>query len=137
MDRDLQIRDAQYRKGLSIAFFNSTNNAIEILKLFPHLAAEKGYRTALAEIRSWLLDEHRDYYATVIAQVGTHYNAVETIALVQTAENTEMLRNIWLTLTEDERHDPVIIKVKDEVKAKLEAANGKADTKATKHEKKG
>ena len=33
MEQDKLIKDAQYRKGLSIAFFNATNNATEIAKL--------------------------------------------------------------------------------------------------------
>lgn len=130
MDRDLQIRDAQYRKSLGIAFFNATNSAIELAKIDGLVG--KDAESFIRKWREWFLEEHKNYYATVIAKVGTNFSPAETIALLQTAQNREMLQNIWLTLSEDERHDETIIVVKDELKAKFE----KADEKPTKTTKK-
>lgn len=68
------LRGAEYRKTWSIAFFSSTNAAIELLKItkLDINGGKKGeVKTFLKEWRDWLLEEHGKYYAENIAVVGT------------------------------------------------------------------
>jgi hypothetical protein len=121
MNNDQIIRDAQYRKGLSIAYFNATNAAIELVKLEEHKTDEER-RNRLAFWRNWLLEEHKTYYATVIANIGTNYSASESIAKLRATTTVAELKSVWLSLSEDERHDAEILKVKDEMKKAHEKA---------------
>lgn len=121
-DRDEKVlKDAQYRKGLSIAFFNATNAAIELTKGYKY-ANQEEQRKDIVEIRNWLLGEHREYYATVIQSVGANFKAGEAIKKLQTAKTYDELSVIWRLLSEDERRDGEIIKVAKELKAKLHVA---------------
>lgn len=109
------LKDAQYRKGLSIAFFNATNAAIELVKSRP--IADIDIKEALklvTEVRDFFLDEHKEYYARVIAKVGTSYNPAETIKKLKATKTLEELRKAWQLLSEDERQD---VEIKKEVKA--------------------
>lgn len=109
------LKDAQYRKGLSIAFFNATNAAIELVKSRP--IADIDIKEALklvTEVRDFFLDEHKEYYARVIAKVGTSYNPAETIKKLKATKTLEELRRAWQLLSEDERQD---VEIKKEVKA--------------------
>lgn len=109
------LKDAQYRKGLSIAFFNATNAAIELVKSRP--IADIDIKEALklvTEVRDFFLDEHKEYYARVIAKVGTSYNLAETIKKLKATKTLEELRKAWQLLSEDERQD---VEIKKEVKA--------------------
>lgn len=136
MDEDKVIKDAQYRKGLSIAFFNATNVAIEMLKLLPATAfkkvVEKGKgkkktKTTIAitreeklvEIRNWLLDEHKKYYAEVIAKVGTNYSVEKSLARLAKVKNQAELNSVWLSFSEDERHDGDIRKLAQSLQEKF------------------
>jgi hypothetical protein len=105
---DKIIKDAQYRKGLSIAYFNAINAAIELVKLEEH-KSENDRKSRLAFWRDWLLEEHKSYYANVIAKVGVSYNPDETKKKLSKAKSVEELRSMWLSLSEDERRDQVII----------------------------
>lgn len=123
------IRDAQYRKGLSIAYFNSLNAAIELVKVeLGEMGSgvrdlEEGYiRNAISLWRDWFLEEHKEYYATVIASLGVNYDRKESIKQIKAAKNLEGLKNVWLLFSEDERQDDEIIKVKNETKKKYEKA---------------
>lgn len=112
------LKDAQYRKGLSIAFFNATNAAIEMCKgMNVH---EEDTRKKIIEIRDWLLEEHKNYYATVIANVGKNYNAQESIEKLKSVKDISELKDTWIALSEDERKDGEIIAVLKELKAKYE-----------------
>ena len=113
------IKDAQYRKGLSIAFFNATNAAIELVKNrnYPKLEDYQGDITA---IRDWFLEEHARYYAEVIARVGVLYDVRESIKKLEATQNMEELQNAWIAFSEDERKDAAIIKIKNELKQKHE-----------------
>jgi hypothetical protein len=121
---DKILKDAQYRKGLSIAYFNSLNAAIEMIKTVhsSHLNGI-GYdliKKEVAEWRDFFLDEHKEYYARVIAKVGTNYNAEEAIKRLKSTKTLEDLRNVWQSLSEDERQDKEIVAVKDALKKKHE-----------------
>jgi len=118
---DKILKDAQYRKGLSIAFFNATNAAVEFAKI-NGLAGVLDPRKFIADWRDWFLEEHKNYYATVIANVGQNYKAVDTIAKLNKTTNIEELKVIWLSLSEDERRDGEILKVKATLKKKYEKA---------------
>ena len=112
------IKDAQYRKGLSIAFFNATNAAIEMCKgLNIH---EEETKKKIIEIRDWLLDEHRSYYANTIAKVGTNYDVNEAVKKLKIVKSKEELHTVWLMFSEDERQDIEISKVAQEMKQKYE-----------------
>ena len=69
----------------------------------------------IIETRDWLLEEHKNYYANVIANVGL-YEVNKSVKKIEEAKNLEDLKNIWLGLSEDERRDGEIIKVKEKLK---------------------
>ena len=119
------IKDAQYRKGLSIAFFNATNAAIEIVK--KEIEIDKPSRLNLSNVkdslvfwRNWLLEEHKNYYATVIANIGSNYNAKETIKKLESTKTKEELLAVWQSISEDERRDGEIIKATNKLKKSYE-----------------
>lgn len=116
------LKDAQYRKGLSIAFFNATNAAIELCKASYVGLKENELQEKIQFWRSWMIEEHKTYYATVIANVGTNYVASETIKKINEVSCMDDLKNLWLSLSEDERRDGEIIKAKDIMKLKYEDA---------------
>ena len=115
MDKDKVIRDAQYRKGLSIAFFNATNAAVEFAKI-NGLAGVIDPKKFIAEWRDWFLEEHKKYYAEVIAQVGVPFNVEESVKKLKENKTLEDLQNCWRSLSEDERHNDEILKVAQEIK---------------------
>lgn len=112
------LKDAQYRKGLSIAFFNATNAAIELTKGYKY-PDEEAQKIAIMGIRNWLLAEHRTYWATVINSVGGNYKPGSSIEKLNLTTNYEELGSMWRMLSEDERRDPEVIKVAKELKAKF------------------
>lgn len=118
---DKILKDAQYRKGLSIAYFNALNNAIALA-----VGSRKEGETdeqllkRVEDIRDSFLEQHKEYYARVIAKVGTNYNPAETIKKLKTAKNLGELRGLWQSLSEDERQDAEIKRVTGELKAKHE-----------------
>lgn len=117
-NKEKVIKDAQYRKGLSIAFFNATNAAIEMCKgLNIH---EEETKNKIVEIRNWLLEEHKNYYATVIANVGVNYNIEETIKKLEATKDIEELREVWLSISEDERRDKTIKALTNKLKKQYE-----------------
>ena len=111
------IKDAQYRKGLSIAFFNATNAAIEFAKI-NGMAGIMDSKKFITEWRDFFLEEHRNYYATVIANVGVNYKTEESVAKLKATKTLEELQGAWLSLSEDERRDKEIIKAAKELKGK-------------------
>ncbi len=116
---DKVIRDAQYRKGLSIAFFNATNSAVSLVAQFKLPNVEETLKSVV-EIRDFFLEEHKNYYATVIQNVGANYIANDTIIKLQATKNIDELKSLWLSLSEDERRDGDILRVKAELKEKYE-----------------
>ena len=121
MTDDKILKDAQYRKGLSIAFFNATNAAIELYKtIHSEGCMQEETHQFIKETRDWFLEEHKTYYAEVIANVGSNYNAKESIDKLKKVKTKKELSDTWLSFSEDERHDGDIRKVAKELKDKLE-----------------
>jgi len=116
MTNEKIIKDAQYRKGLSIAFFNATNSAIALCQ---GTEVNENTLKKVCEIRDFFLEEHKTYYANVISNIGL-YNVEESKKKISEAKNLEELKNIWRGLSEDERRDGEIIKVKDKLKKEYE-----------------
>ena len=121
-EQDKLIKDAQYRKGLSIAFFNATNASIEMCKGMN--INEEATKAKIVEIRNWLLGEHAAYYATVISNIGANFKAEDSIAKLKATANMEELRLAWRLLSEDERQHEDIIKVAKDLKAHYEETSG-------------
>ena len=120
MNDEKIIKDAQFRKGLSIAFFNATNAAIEMCKgMNIH---EEETKKKIIEIRDWLLEEHKEYYANVIANIGSNYNVEETVERIKIVQSLDELQKLWVSLSEDERRDDIISKVAKEKKLEYEKA---------------
>jgi len=115
------LKSAQYRKGLSIAFFNATNAAISLVS-DSKITDQKLLLDTVKFYRDFFLEEHKNYYATVIANVGVNYRAEDTIVQLNEAKNMDELKSKWLSISEDERRDGLIIKVKETLKKKYEKA---------------
>jgi len=108
MDNNEQlIKNAQYRKGLSIAFFNATNSAIALVQT--DFIKDTDLKKFIVDWRDFFLEEHKNYYAEVIARVGNTYDSKETIMKLQTAKSMDELRTLWVSLSEDERRDGDVI----------------------------
>lgn len=110
------IKDAQYRKGLSIAFFNATNAAVEFAKI-NGLVGVPDPKKFIADWRDWFLEEHKEYYARVVAQVGVSYNTENSVAKLNATKTLEDLQITWRNLSADERKDAEIIKVAQKLRA--------------------
>ena len=109
------LKDAQYRKGLSIAFFNATNCATEMVK-----AEGKITKKRFIKWRDWFLAEHTKYYAETIAKVGVAYDPQDAIQKLKKTSNLDELKGAWIGLSEDERRDAEVIGVKKQLKEKYE-----------------
>lgn len=119
-NKDTNIKDAQYRKGLSIAFFNANNAAISLLTTFGELknATKPNIKKSIIYWRDFFLAEHQEYYASVIENVGKNYKVEETIARLEKAKNLQELKSLFISLAEDERQDQQVVAKKDELKKK-------------------
>lgn len=113
------IRDAQYRKGLSIAFFNATNSAISLVG---SLDFSEENKKKVQEWRDFFIAEHADYYAKVIANVGENFDIKTTLAKLEKAKSYEELKKIFIMLSEDERQNEEVIAKAKEIKQKYEEA---------------
>lgn len=111
------LRDAQYRKGLSIAFFNATNSAISLVAP-REIADREEVLKEVIRIRDFFLEEHKNYYATVIANIGANYKSEESIAKLKASKTLEDLQTVWRLFSEDERRDGEIIKVAKDLRSK-------------------
>lgn len=120
MDEKL-IKDAQYRKGLSIAFFNATNAAIALVAS-RGIADRVEALNLVVDYRNFFLEEHKNYYATVIANVGQNFNIEETVNKLKNTTTKEELSTVWRSLSEDERHNEEIRKAALEMKETHEKA---------------
>ena len=116
------IKDAQYRKGLSIAFFNATNNATQIVELI-HKSDERfqidTIKTEISYWRDWLLKEHENYYRDVISSIGKPYDSKKTIENLKKATSAEELKKMFMMMSADEKRDGDIRKVVAELKKTL------------------
>ncbi len=118
MNEEQLIKDAQYRKGLSIAFFNATNNATQIVEL--EGVGTESLKDRIIFWRDWLLEEHKKYYSEVIANVGKKYDSKETIEKLKATNSLEELKSVWISLSEDERRDGEIIEATNKLKKQYE-----------------
>jgi len=125
------IKNAQDRKDFAIAYFNATNNAIEILKDNLNIDIQKydGYynqdafeqkKKAIAYWRDWFLEEHLKYRALVTEKIGATYNPKDAIGKLEATTTLEQLETVWLSFTQDERLDTEIAKKCQELKTKYE-----------------
>jgi hypothetical protein len=73
----------------------------------------------IAYWRDKFLEDHKEYYGSVIANIGTNYKADESILKLQKAKSAEDLSTAWRLLSADERRDGEIIKVAQELKHKF------------------
>ncbi len=122
---DSKIKDAQYRKGLSIAFFNATNSATDVV-VAKIRAGEKmdaaSILATLREVRDELLGDHAKHYLANIATVGVPYKAEDAIERINKTKDAKELRKLWFALTADERADQKILDAKEVMKKKHENA---------------
>lgn len=118
MTNDDIIKNAQYRKNLSIAFFNATNSAIELVKT--DYIKDTDLKKFITDWRDWFLEEHKKYYAENIANVGLNYDVKETIKKLESAKTVDQLRDVWLSLSEDERGNQEIIDRTQALKTQLQ-----------------
>jgi hypothetical protein len=117
-DSERIIKDAQYRKGLSISFFNATNSAISLVASVPELRTDmKSVLDEVVRLRDIFIEEHKNYYANNIANIGL-FKPADTVKRLQTVKNFEELRMEWIALSEDERQNVEVIKAKDDIKAR-------------------
>ena len=113
------LKDAQYRKGLSIAFFNATNSAVALVATRQVSDREEAIKEVV-RIRDFFLEEHKNYYATVIANVGLNFEVKETLEKFKSVKSLENLKLVWLSLTADERQNEEVAEIKNKLKAKYE-----------------
>lgn len=113
------IRTAQDRKDFAIAFYNATNNAIEMIKVQTATSTEDA-QNKIIEWREWFLEQHLEYRAKVTEKIGANYDVVTSIQRLEQAKDVNELADIWISLTEDERRDEVINKKCQELKEKYE-----------------
>jgi hypothetical protein len=65
------MQSAEFRKTWSIAFFNATNAAVELVKcIAPSLENTDITKSTIIGWRDWLLSEHAKYYKENIAIAG-------------------------------------------------------------------
>jgi hypothetical protein len=116
-ENDKLMRDAQFRKGLSIAFFNATNAAIEFAKI-NGMAGVIDPKKFITEWRDFFIEEHKNYYALNIANIGVTYKAEDSIAKLNATKTLDELQFTWRNLSADERKDEEIIKVAQQLRKK-------------------
>lgn len=114
------IKDAQYRKGLSIAFFNANNLAITLVSTDKEYYTKEELKKEIVGWRDFFLEEHKNYYANVISPVGCLFDKNQTLEVIKSAISLEDLKEIWISLSEDERQDSDIVSAKNEIKEKYE-----------------
>lgn len=114
-----QIKNAQDRKDFAIAFYNATNNAIEMLKTDQPTSPDDMKRK-ITEWRDWFLEQHLDYRAKVTEKIGANYNVGTAIERLEKTTSRDELKKEWLSLSQDERQDPEIAKKCQELVEKYE-----------------
>ena len=107
------LKDAQYRKGLSIAWFNANNLAIEQLASKAGAFNQEEYR----KLRDFFLDEYAEYYQKTVAKVGL-FDPKESVKRLQSSKNMSELEEIWISMSEDERQDEGVLEVQNKLKEK-------------------
>lgn len=116
------IEKAQDRKDLSIAWFNANNAAIEMVKLENETLNADARQIRLRFWRSYFLAEQKEYRETVIASLSATFKITDAIERLNTAKNLVELKNVWVSLTEDERREETIKAHCTMLKQKYESA---------------
>lgn len=111
------MSNAQFKKSLSIAFFNATNCAITLCS---HMELNDETLKRITEIRDFFLEEHKVYYAKVIANIGQNYSTEESIKKLDATKTLDELKKVWINFSEDERQDLFIRAKTQELKAQYE-----------------
>ena len=117
------IKDAQFRKGASIAFFNSVNSAISLVAVELSKMQQVSDEFILQRVnfyRDYFLEQHKEYYSSVISNIGGNYKATDTIERLRATKNVDELYKLWKALSADERRDGEVLKVKDDLKETYE-----------------
>jgi chorismate mutase len=119
-DEDIRksIKTAQDRKDYSIAFYNSTNNAIELVKKLDVKEID-AIKTEITYWRDWFLLEHLQYRKQVTEEIGVIHTQKNAIDLLNKAKDKESLDNVWVSLSADERSDPVLMQLFESQISKL------------------
>lgn len=108
-NRTKNIKNAQDRKDYAIAFYNATNNAIEMVKAGGSLDLGKDIaKHNIVQWRDWFLEQHAEYRAKVTDQIGATYNTGTAIEKMEATNTKEELQKVWISFTQDERQDPEI-----------------------------
>lgn len=108
------IKDAQYRKEISIAFFNSTNSAIALLS---QAGPIKDRRAFITEWRDWFIQEHKVHRLKELGVISAESIEGAQIGTEQKLTNCKTkddLARIWSTLTPSEKktYEPLKNKLK-------------------------
>ena len=109
MDEKL-IRDAQWRKGASIAYFNALNNAVLLVAHGIIPISEVG------EYKNIFIKQHDEYYKDVIANIGMTADPKIYIEKLKSAKTIEELKKVWVSLPQDARSNKDVSKVAQELK---------------------
>jgi hypothetical protein len=117
------LKNAQFRKALPMAFLNSRNSAIELLKLNGKPKVKKGKKpvslmTILKKNTNNLMADYMEFYARDVATVGVNFKPEESIAKLNAAKNLPDLQSTWRSLSEDERHNDDVRKVAQQLRDK-------------------
>lgn len=113
------IKTAQDRKDFAIAFYNATNNAIEMVKLQTATSNEDA-QAKIVQWRDWFLEQHLEYRAKVTEKIGASYDPKDALDRLKNTKNLKELEEVWRMLSEDERRDEIIHKECQELKDKYE-----------------
>ena len=112
---DKILKDAQYRKSLGIAFFNANNSAIQLVTSNGSEATQE----SIIKWRDWFLEEHKNYWATTIMNVGKNYDVKTTIDKIKACKTKGELVSMFTQMSADERNDELVIMAKNEKKEEL------------------
>lgn len=116
------IKTAQDRKDFAIAFYNATNNAIELVKstVVFEITKPEEIQKDIEYWRDWFLAQHLEYRAKVTEKIGASYDPKDALDRLKNTKNLKELEEVWRMLSEDERRDEIIHKECQELKDKYE-----------------
>lgn len=103
------IREAQDNKDLKIAFFNSTNNAIEMVKINENIKSEAQQKESIVMWREWFLNEHTEHHKRMVNQTSATVPVGEAVTRLRATINLVDLKAVWASLTQDERNQADIL----------------------------
>lgn len=115
MAEDLVLKNAQYRKAAPMAFLNSRNTAIEMVKM-------EGKKTdLLKKVKKYtndLMKDYQEFYTREVVSFGATYSVEEAFKKLKKVKDLKSLTTVWQSFSEDERRDGEIIKAVQELKLK-------------------